>query len=130
MKNRMSIIPLLCLLFVAPLWAQDKEPFSEERFRSLQQDNALILVDVYASWCPTCKRQQEVLKAYQAERPEVNLHILEVDFDNQKEWVNYFRAPRQSTLLLYRGDEQLWFSVAETGRDTLFEKLDSAAGHE
>jgi thioredoxin 1 len=28
--------------------------------------------------------------------------------------VRQFRAPRQSTLLLYRGNKQHWFAVAET----------------
>jgi len=30
-----------------------------------------------------------------------------VDFDSDKEAVKRFRAPRQSTLLLYQGEEQL-----------------------
>ncbi len=108
--------------------AMEKEPFSMERFESLQEEGALILVDVYADWCPTCARQQEILKRYQQERDEVDLHILTVDFDTQKNWVRHFRAPRQSTLLLYRGEEQLWFSVAETGADVIFDRLDAAAG--
>ena len=85
------------------------------------------MIDVYADWCSTCARQQEILAEYRAEHPEVDLHILEVNFDNDKDWVKHFRAPRQSTLLLYRGAEQLWFSVAETDRDAMFAALNGAA---
>jgi hypothetical protein len=49
--------------------------------------------------------------------------VLQVDFDSQKDWVTYFNAPRQSTLALYRGEEQLWFSVAQTKQDTIFAEL-------
>jgi hypothetical protein len=49
-----------------------------------------------------------------------------VDYDEQKEWVTHFRAPRQSTLLLYKGKEQLWFSVAETNKSKIFTQLKQA----
>ncbi len=103
--------------------AVDAEPFTMERFEALQQQGARILVDVYAPWCPDCRRQQEHLNAYQAENPDSDLHILVVDFDDQKEYVTHFRAPRQSTLILFEGTEQVWFSVAETRRDRIFNAL-------
>jgi thiol-disulfide isomerase/thioredoxin len=104
------------------------EAFTEERFKALQAADALVLVDVHADWCPTCAKQQKVLDAYEAARPAVELHRLLVDFDDQKRWVKHFRAPRQSTLILYRGTEQLWFGVAETRENKLFEAIDEAAG--
>lgn len=102
--------------------------FTEERFDELQERDALILVDVYADWCPTCKSQQEVLADFREEHPDVPLHVLKVDFDEQKEWVRHFEAPRQSTLILFRGEERLWFRVAENRRDVIFRRILSAAG--
>ncbi len=99
------------------------EPFTMERFEALQQEGARILVDVYAPWCPDCRRQQEHLDAYQQAYPDSGLHILTVDFDNQKDYVTHFRAPRQSTLILFEGEEQVWFSVAETRREPIFNAL-------
>jgi thioredoxin 1 len=117
----------LLLLFSGSLAAQQKEDFTEERFTELQQEGALILLDVFATWCPTCARQQKVLAAYQEQHPDVPLHILTVDFDRQKRYVRHFGAPRQSTLILYRGEERVWFSVAETNRDVIFSELNRAA---
>jgi thioredoxin 1 len=102
------------------------EPFDEARFRALQEDDALVLVDVSASWCPTCAKQAEIISRYRDTHPEVPLHVLRVDFDDQKEWVRYFKAPRQSTLALYRGSEQVWFAVAETREEKVFKALDDA----
>lgn len=107
--------------------AQQTEPFTEARFRALQAEGALVLIDVFADWCPTCARQQEILEEYAEARPDVLLHVLTVDFDDQKRWVRAFGAPRQSTLILYRGEERVWFSVAETRRAAIFEALDAAA---
>jgi len=111
------------LLTIGSLAAQEKEAFSEERFKALQAEDALILIDVYADWCPTCAAQQEVLASFQEKHPDVALNILTVDFDEQKEWVRHFKAPRQGTFALYRGEEQIWFAVAETREAEIFAKL-------
>lgn len=103
--------------------AKHKQPFIEEVFRQAQADGKLILIDVYAPWCPTCRKQHKVLNDYFAVTPESELLVLEVDFDNQKDWVTYFKAPRQSTLVLYRGTEQLWLTVAQTKQKALFTAL-------
>jgi thiol-disulfide isomerase/thioredoxin len=104
-----------------------KTPFTPERFAALQEQNALVLLDVFATWCPTCAQQQKVLVAYRALHPDVPLHILTIDFDNQKEFVRKYGAPRQSTLILYRGEEQVWFGVAETRAEVIFAELNKAA---
>ena len=122
-----TIFAVTWLILWSPVRA-DSESFTMERFEELQAQNALILVDVHATWCPTCARQTKILKEYKAQRPNVGLHWLKVDFDKQKKWVKHFRAPRQSTLLLFRGKQQLWFSVAETRAEQVFKNIDAAAG--
>ena len=117
---------LLTALASGPAAART-EPFSESRFAELQAKDALILVDVHADWCPTCKKQARALDAYEASRPAVTLHRLVVDFDKQKAWVKHFKAPRQSTLLLFRGETRTWFSVGETRPAAIAEALDAAA---
>lgn len=100
--------------------AKHKQSFTEEVFRQAQADGKLILIDVYAPWCPTCRKQHAVLNDYLIANPQSELLVLEVDFDNQKDWVTYFKAPRQSTLVLYRGEEQLWLTVAQTKEKDVF----------
>ena len=127
MKNCVRSLLLVILAFSSStLVAAERQPFTPERFEALQAENALVLLDVWAKWCPTCARQEKILARYLEQRPQSGLQILVINFDEQKEWVRHFRAPRQSTFLLYRGDEQLWFSVAETDPDEIFSRLDAA----
>ena len=121
---------LLALLLSVSAWALDSESFSNERFAQLQEEGKLVLIDVFAPWCSTCARQHEVLKKYQAEHPDVDLHILSVDYDNDRQTVRQLRAPRQSTLLLYKGETQFWYSVAETREDVIFDSINRAANFE
>jgi thiol-disulfide isomerase/thioredoxin len=126
--QKLLILVTLSLLSIFSLTATaaSKEAFTQERFESLQAAGKIILVDVYATWCPTCQQQQQALSQFQAENPDSEFYVLVVDFDKDKEWVSEFRAPRQSTLLLYVGDKQHWFSVAETRYDVIAHELNKA----
>lgn len=117
---------MMLLFFSANVFALEKEPFSYERFEALQKSGEVVLIDIHADWCPTCSRQTEQLSKYQTENPDKQFHILQVNFDDQKEVVRHFRAPRQSTLLIYKGDEQFWYSVAETRYQEIAAQLDRA----
>jgi thioredoxin 1 len=123
MKHLIAIL-ILSSGFVTPALALDKESFTEARFSALQAAGEVILVDVFADWCPTCARQQKIIEQYRSENPHRQFHVLEVDFDNDKEQVRRFRAPRQSTLLLYHGAHQFWFSVGETRPEVIFAELE------
>lgn len=121
------IISAMLFIFTSSTFAAPvKKDFTEQAFQQAQANNQLVLIDVYASWCPTCKKQTKILQEYFTEHPDSTLQVLVVDFDKQKDWVSYFKAPRQSTLLLYRGDKQLWLSVAETNKQRIFDRLLSA----
>ncbi|WMN60872.1 thioredoxin family protein [Pseudoalteromonas xiamenensis] len=103
-----------------------KLPFTETLYQQYQDNNEVFLVDIFAKWCPTCKKQSLILDKYFTDHPKSSLKVLVVDFDEQKDWVSHFRAPRQSTLLLYKGPKQIWFSVAETNENKIVTQLQHA----
>lgn len=126
-------LPLMSLLLTGLMTAcqaaegPQAEPFSQSRLKALQAENALVLVDIAADWCPTCAKQKAILAKFQRQYPDARLTILSVDFDKQKEWVIHFKAPRQSTFVLFKGETQRWFAVAETREDVIFDELLKAA---
>ncbi len=130
MHTKKWFYAFVALTLSVSAWGLESEPFSNERFAELQADGELVLIDIFAPWCPTCARQHEVLKAYRAAHPGVDLHILSVDYDKDRQYVRQLRAPRQSTLLLYKGETQFWYSVAETREDVIFEAINRAAQFE
>ncbi|HMM70676.1 MAG TPA: thioredoxin family protein [Rhodocyclaceae bacterium] len=125
----LALLVLAAAVAISPAHAAGQStPFTQADFEALQAENALILVDVAADWCPTCRKQKQVIDAFRTQHPQVDLHVLTVDFDTQKEWVKHFKAPRQSTLVVYKGRTQHWFAVAETRQEVIFEALLKAAG--
>lgn len=117
---------LLLLVFAISAHALEREPYTQERFEALQAAGEVVLVDIHADWCSTCAKQQAALEKYRAANPDKKFHILKVDFDQQKDLVRQFRAPRQSTFLLYKGNDQFWYSVAETRYEVIAAEIDKA----
>jgi len=126
----LSLLFLMMSFQLSAAYAQDadveKEPFTQERFNELREAGAVVLVDIFADWCPTCAKQQKLIQQYREENPDNEFHILEVDFDDNKKAVRELRAPRQSTVLLFKGDEQYWYSVAETRYEVFERELNKA----
>ena len=115
---------------VSPLIAADADRAAKEvpagwtdftgaAFTQAQADGRTILVDVHADWCPTCKAQAPILDELTQEDALSDAVFLKVDFDRDKDFIRELRIPRQSTVLLFDGEEELVRSVAETDRDTL-----------
>lgn len=125
LKNSVATLALFTIGIFHSAYALTFEPFTEKKFNTLKISNSPFLIDVKADWCPTCKKQHQILKQYQALNPNSGITVLEVDFDSQKQWVKYFKAPRQSTFILYQGNQQVWFAVAETKTKVIFKQLDT-----
>jgi len=99
-------------LLTSSLVAWAGQPFDAKAFRSAQAAEKAILVDVTASWCPTCKQQRPIVQQIEGERPD--LVVYEVDFDTAKDVLKQFRVQYQSTLLVFRGTKEVARSTGET----------------
>jgi thioredoxin 1 len=107
-----KILLALTLLLGSSLFARAAQPFDADAFRQAQSDGKSILVDVTASWCPTCKQQRPIVQEIEKERPD--LLIYEVDFDTAKDVLKRFRVQYQSTLIVFKGSNEVARSTGET----------------
>lgn len=119
------LLSLFVLLFSVTASAANFEAFTEARFNELNANNQPFVVDVFATWCPTCKKQNKVMTRYFEENKNSKLVVLKVNYDDQKPWVKFFKAPRQSTLVFYNQGKEVDRAIAQTKQATLF-KLMSA----
>ncbi len=114
---------VLALISIANLAQADSrfEAFTTERFQALQAEGKIIVVDVWAPWCPTCRNQAPKLEALLAEPAFAEFAGLKLHWDDQRELAKQLGAPRQSTVFVFKGSEQRAMSVAETDLDRLRE---------
>lgn len=94
------------------LIAQAGQPFDSSAFQKAQAAGKPILVDVTAPWCPTCKVQRPVILEIEKSTP--NLVVYEVDFDSAKDVLKRFRVQSQSTLIIFKGANEVGRSTGDT----------------
>ena len=88
------------------------QPFDDQSFKQAQAAGKTILVDVTASWCPTCRQQRPIVE--QIEKEKANLVVYEVDFDTAKDTLKRFRVQQQSTLIVFKGTKEVGRSTGDT----------------
>ena len=96
-----------------PAIAADWKPFTQAEFSAAQKDGRPILVDIFAPWCPTCRAQKPILEELTAKPEFKDLVVLVVDFDHQTDDVRALQAQQQSTLIVYKGAEEIASTVGE-----------------
>jgi len=107
-----SIIAAASMLLLLSLDAIARQPFDAKAFEHAQAAGKTVLIDVYASWCPVCKKQQPTIARLEKEKP--GLIVYEVNFDNDKSVLKKFGAQAQATLIVFKGAKEVGRSTGET----------------
>jgi thioredoxin 1 len=108
---------------LAPAHAATVQPFSPAAFEAAQRQGRPILVDVYADWCPTCRAQKQVMDKLLPRKEFKNLLVLRLNFDEQEPHWRLLGVRRQSTLIAFRGRNEVGRSVAVTDPNAIRELL-------
>jgi thiol-disulfide isomerase/thioredoxin len=108
----------LTLAFVAPAMAMEqKATYEAAMFDKAQAADQHIVVEVFKKGCPTCAAQQPGLKAAKEKFP--NATFVTVDFQGDAEPVKRFKAVKQSTIIVYKGANEVARIVGETDSDAI-----------
>ena len=79
-----------------------------ERFEELIQNNqGLILVDFYATWCGPCKIMYPILENVKA-RIGDKARIIKIDVDQQQTIAMKYNIQAVPTLILFKETEPVW----------------------
>lgn len=106
--------------------AATEAPFTQPAFTAAQREGKPILVDITASWCPTCAKQRPILSQLMSEPAFKDLVVYQVDFDTQKDVVRALGAQMQSTLIVFRGNAEKGRSTGDTAPASIKALLDKA----
>jgi thioredoxin 1 len=126
---KLSLITALTVLSLAipfgTAHAAQRQVFDQASFTAAQAKGERILVDISATWCPTCKAQKPIISSFADEPVNSDLVIFDVDFDSQKPVVRAFGAQMQSTLIAFKGKAETARSVGDTDPASLAQLIAS-----
>ena len=126
---KLSLIAALTVLSwatpVGAAHAAQRQVFDQASFAAAQAKGERILVDISATWCPTCKAQKPIISSLADNPVNSDLVIFDVDFDSQKPVVRAFGAQMQSTLIALKGKTETARSVGDTDPASLAQLIAS-----
>ncbi|MDE2577357.1 MAG: thioredoxin family protein [Hyphomicrobiales bacterium] len=114
MKLRTIVLAAACSAFAFAANAAEMLAYDVNSFNAALKAGDPILVDVKASWCPTCKAQAPIVEKIAASPEYKTLKIYDVDFDTQKDALKKFGVRMQSTLIVFRNGVETGRSVGDT----------------
>ena len=117
--RKLSTLLSLGLAFAAPVMAQPIQPFSTAALKAAQAAGKSVLVDAYASWCPTCRKQEPTLNALTKDPAFEKLLILRLDYDTQNAEKRELGIVQQSTLITFHGSKETGRLVGVTDPDQI-----------
>lgn len=123
--KRSTFLLATLTLWAAVASAAAPKPFTQQEFDRLAQDGKPVVVDVTATWCPTCKAQKPIIEALSKQPTYKDAAILLVDFDADKAILKQFRVSVQSTVIAFKGGKETGRSVGDTtpeGIEGIFKK--------
>jgi len=126
MLRKLIVLASITLLMgFAPFAAQaaETQDYNAKAFAAAQAAGKPILVEIHASWCPTCKAQKPILSELMADPKFKDLVYFTIDFDTQKDLVRRFGARMQSTLISFIGSKEQGRSVGDSNRASISDLL-------
>ena len=104
--------------------ALEVKPYSIAALAAAQKADKPVALHFRADWCPTCRAQDKVLESLKSE-PGLDLTVLAVNYDTEKDLKRRFGINSQSTLVVLKGQKETSRLVGETSRPNILTALKS-----
>lgn len=114
----MKLIKATALLALSSLMslsmAGEIKPFTKSEFDKLTHAGKPVVLDISATWCPTCKAQKPIIDGLMKQPAYKDVTLMTIDFDSAKLTLKKFKVTMQSTLVAFKGDKEVGRSVGDT----------------
>ena len=107
-----TLLALSSLMSLA--MAGEIKPFNQSEFDNLTHEGKPVVVDISATWCPTCKEQKPIIEGLMKQPAYKDVTLMALDFDSDKPTLKKFKVTMQSTLVAFKGDKEVGRSVGDT----------------
>lgn len=111
-----SLLPVAACVATFAM-AGDIKPYSQQEFDRLTAGGKPVLLDINATWCPTCKQQKPIIASLMKQPAYKDITALTIDFDANKPTLKKFKVTSQSTLVAFKGAKEVGRSVGDINPD-------------
>ena len=118
-----------CLLFICLILALSNKTiakettYNKELFDKALSDGKVVVVSSWIKYCTSCASQIKVLN--KAKKDFDNIEFFTFDVSNE-EIANFFNVQYQTTLIIFKDNEEVYRSIGETTKELIYDALKSS----
>ena len=131
MFKKFILIFIVQLFIINPSISMEKETtFNKKLFDKAQSEGKVVIVSSWIKYCSSCASQMKVLNKAKTEGK-----LFDIKFDNieyfsfditNKDIANLFDVKFQTTLLVFKNNNEIYRSLGETTEDLIYKALKKA----
>ena len=128
MFKRLTLLFIAQLFIINPSISMEKETtFNKKLFDKAQSEGKVVIVSSWIKYCSSCASQMKVLN-----KAKNDGKLFDIKFDNieyfsfdvtNKDIANLFNVKFQTTLLIFKNNNEIYRSLGETTEDLIYEAL-------
>ena len=101
-------------------------PFDQAKFDAALASGKPVILDVAASWCPTCKQQKPIVDALLKENKLKSVTLFKADFDTEDALKAKYGVTMQSTFVVFKDGKEVGRSTGQTQKQAIADLFDKA----
>ena len=118
---------IFCLFAFGANAMEKNTTFDKELFNKALSEGKVVVVSSWKKYCSSCAKQMNILQKAKKEG-----ELSDIKFDNieyftfdvtNSEIANLFDVQYQTTLLIFKGNQEVYRSIGETTEDLIYEAL-------
>ena len=121
------LIFIVCFFAFSANAMEKKTTFNKVFFDKAQSEGKVVVVSSWIKYCTSCAGQMKILNKAKNEGK-----LSDIKFDNieyfsfdvtNREIADFFNIQYQTTLLIFKGDNEVYRSIGETTEELIYEAL-------
>ena len=128
MLKKFILLFIIQLFIINPSISMEKETtFNKKLFDKAQSEGKVVIVSSWIKYCSSCASQMKVLN-----NAKNDGKLFDIKFDNieyfsfdvtNKDIANLLNVKFQTTLLIFKNNNEIYRSLGETTQDLIYEAL-------
>ena len=114
---------IFCLFIFNNISIAKETTFKKELFDKAQADGKVVIVSSWINYCTSCASQMKILD--KAKNDFDNIEYFKFEVTN-KEIAQMFDIQYQTTLLIFKNNEEVHRSIGQTNKDKIYSIIQSA----
>ena len=122
-----KILIIFFCIITSVVHAEKQTTFDKNLFEKAQSNGKVVIVSSWIKYCSSCASQMKILNKAKKEGKLSDIDFTNIEyfaFDvTNKEIANLFDIQYQTSLLIFKGSDEVYRSIGETTEDLIYEAI-------